>query len=285
MKPTILFQVGPIKWNRVATAFNYDNQGRVLSTNKYLNGSTTAETINTNTYDRLGRLKTKSLGNKPVETLAYDYTIRGWLKGINRDFVAGTVTNKWFGMDLGYDFGYNQNQLNGNIAGMKWMSKGDPVARSYGFAYDNVNRLLKGDFTQYNGSSFAKDAQVDYNLDSLQYDANGNILLMQHKGLVLNSSPVIDHLKYDYQQTGTWSNKLAKVTDNSGNTAALGDFKDGTNGGDDYGYDGNGNLVVDNNKNITAITYNHLNLPQSIAIKGKGTISYIYDAGETRLRR
>ena len=276
--------VGPIKWNRVATAFNYDNQGRVTGTNKYLNGSTTPETINTNTYDRLGRLTTKTLGSKPVETLAYDYSIRGWLKGINRDFVSGTVTNKWFGFDLGYDFGYNQNQLNGNIAGMKWLSRGDSVM-AYGFGYDNVNRLLKGDFTLYTGSGYSTSAQTNFSVDSLKYDANGNILLMRQKGIVLNTSTVIDRLAYNYQQTGEWSNKLAKVADNSGITNPLGDFKDGVNAGDDYWYDGNGNLVGDNNKNITAISYNHLNLPQSIAIKGKGTISYIYDAGGNKIKK
>ncbi|HLY68678.1 MAG TPA: DUF6443 domain-containing protein, partial [Puia sp.] len=276
--------VGPIKWNKVVTAFNYDASGRMMNTNKYLNGSTTAETINTNTYDELGRLATKAVGARPLETLTYNYNIRGWLKGINRNY-ATSGGSSWFGEDICYDYGFNNNQTNGNIAGITWMSKGDPVSRAYGFNYDNENRLLKGDFTQNNGSGYVKDAQVDFNVDSLQYDANGNILLMQQKGLQVNTSSVIDHLQYSYLQTGAWSNKLGSVTDNSGNTAPLGDFKDGTNIGNDYAYDGNGNLTVDSNKSISSITYNVLNLPQTIAIKSKGTISYIYDAAGNKLKK
>jgi len=37
-----------------------------------------------------------------------------------------------------------------------------------------------------------------------------------------------------------------------------------------YNYDGNGNLTQDNNKLITSITYNYLNLPQLIHFQGKG---------------
>jgi hypothetical protein len=49
----------------------------------------------------------------------------------------------------------------------------------------------------------------------------------------------------------------------------LGDFKDGTNTGtDDYSYDANGNLTLDNNKAISSITYNHLNLPSIITVTG-----------------
>ena len=275
----------PVTWNKIVTAYNYDQGGRLLTVNKYLNGSTTPEPEAACTFDELSRMRTRTLGSRPVETLTYDYTIRNWLKGINRNYADNGSGGNWFGMDLAYDYGFNQGQLNGNIAGIQWMSAGDPVARAYGYAYDNTNRLLKGDFTQNDGSGFGKDAQVDFNVDSLQYDANGNILLMQQKGLVVNQSTVIDHLQYNYQQTGGWSNKLARVTDNSGNTAPLGDFKDGTNTGDDYSYNGNGNLLVDSNKNIGSIGYNYLNLPQTIGVRAKGKISYIYDAAGIKLKK
>jgi RHS repeat-associated protein len=66
----------------------------------------------------------------------------------------------------------------------------------------------------------------------------------------------------------------------------LGDFHDGTNGGtDDYSYDGNGNLTLDNNKAISSITYNYLNLPNVITVTAKGTITYTYDAGGNKLKK
>ena len=87
-------------------------------------------------------------------------------------------------------------------------------------------------------------------------------------GLKGDASSIIDSLVYEYSIN---SNKLLKVTDvMSDAQTKLGDFKDGTNAGNDYGYDSNGNMVTDLNKNITgttelnttgSITYNHLNLP------------------------
>jgi RHS repeat-associated protein len=64
------------------------------------------------------------------------------------------------------------------------------------------------------------------------------------------------------------------VTDNS--QSAQG-FKDGTNQGNDYDYDANGNLIKDLNKNISSITYNYLNLPELITI-ADSTIRFYYDA-------
>ncbi|WP_343898889.1 RHS repeat-associated core domain-containing protein, partial [Chitinophaga japonensis] len=49
--------------------------------------------------------------------------------------------------------------------------------------------------------------------------------------------------------------------------------------------DANGNLTKDLNKNITAITYNHLNLPELITISGKGSIRYQYDAAGNKLKK
>ena len=47
---------------------------------------------------------------------------------------------------------------------------------------------------------------------------------------------------------------------------------------EDYDYDDNGNLTKDDNKGITAITYNHLNLPLKISFGSLGAIEYLYNA-------
>jgi RHS repeat-associated protein len=103
----------------------------------------------------------------------------------------------------------------------------------------------------------------------------GNILTLQRNGI----QGTIDNLTYAYLSN---SNKLISVTD------AINDpngFNDGYKTGNDYTYDGNGNLTTDLNKGLT-ISYNYLNLPQSVnnASQGK-TISYIYDATGKKLKK
>lgn len=87
----------------------------------------------------------------------------------------------------------------------------------------------------------------------------------------------MDDLSYAYDS----GNKLLKVTDGINGTAGQGGFRDGTNTGDDYEYDINGNLKIDRNKGITGIEYNHMSLPTKVTIDGSGgtgTIDYVYDA-------
>ena len=55
--------------------------------------------------------------------------------------------------------------------------------------------------------------------------------------------------------------------------------------GDDYAYDANGNMTLDKNKNITAITYNHLNLPTKITFGTTETISYLYTATGQKVQK
>ena len=94
----------------------------------------------------------------------------------------------------------------------------------------------------------------------------------------------IDLLNYSYP---TGSNQLSQVVDAANDTAStLGDFHyKGKAGVFDYAYDGNGNLTKDNNKFIDTIYYNYLNLPQQVHMKGKGNISYVYDAGGNKLAK
>ena len=285
--------------------------GRVLNVRKAVNSTinSTAVTkaeqvIVQNEYDKLGQLKKKTLGANNLETLNYDYNIRGWMLGMNRDYARDVNSSNYFGFDLGYDKTsnnlingqtYNNPQYNGNIEGMVWKSKGDGEKRKYDYVYDAANRLLKADFTQYTGSAFNQTAGINYDVKmgdgttvSTAYDANGNIKQMQQWGLKIGGSSQIDNLTYTYQ---SGSNKLAKVTDTfsppgGGAGGGLGDFHDGINGSsDDYSYDVNGNMNIDNNKAISSITYNYLNLPSLITVAGKGTITYTYDAAGNKLKK
>ena len=102
-------------------------------------------------------------------------------------------------MQLSYDFGFVNDQKNGNIAGTVWKSKGDGKQRAYGFDYDAANRLLQADFTQNAGSNTWNTSEgIDFTTRGLTYDANGNILKMSQMGLKLNSSILIDSLDYGY---------------------------------------------------------------------------------------
>lgn len=298
---------------RIKTNFEYDDLGRLLKTWKTINDDANEKRlIADNKYDALGQLVIKKIGTKngtpappPLETLTYEYNIRGWLLGMNKDFLKDQGTAR-FGYELAYDKKksvfddytantYAKDQFNGNIGGMIWKSMGDGEKRKYDFDYDAANRILKADFTQHN-SGWNVTNGVDFSVGgnaatggTIRYDNNGNILEMWQQGLKLGGSDWIDKMSYGYKENGA-SNKLATVTEDPSISATdngkLGDFKDGSNGAnDDYDYDVNGNLILDNNKAISSITYNHLNLPHTITVDTKGTITYVYDATGNKLKK
>ena len=213
--------------------------GRITQTTKnVIDNSSSVQSrdkiIAQNSYDALGQLKTKKLGvagSTAIETLAYDYNIRGWLLGMNRDYVNSAGSGHYFGFDLAYDKvsnsstntalqGYAGSGLfNGNITGTTWRgSTGAKEVRRYNFTYDAANRLIKADFGQNtSGSNYDKTAGIDFSSwmgngvytdpNVAAYDLNGNILSMTQRGLYGGSSQTIDQLTYTYQ---TGSNKLAK---------------------------------------------------------------------------
>lgn len=285
------------RFMRELTSYSYDHMGRVTMVKKKMGSSAANErTIATHTYDELGRLKTKVLGDG-LETQQFDYNVRGWTLGVNRNYIKGQGPDRWFGYELGYDNpdaivspGQYTASFTGNIGGMLWRSAGDGQKRKYQFSYDKAHRLMKAEFSQHSGSAFDNSAGIDFSAvmgDGINpgsaYDGNGNIRKMQQKGWKGTSSPLIDDLDYLYQPG---SNKLAKVTDaQSDPNTTLGDFKDGTNWGDDYAYDGNGNLTKDNNRGATSIFYTHKNQPYEVNIPGKGRITYAYDNLGRRLKK
>jgi RHS repeat-associated protein len=296
------------------TQITYDDLWRVIKTEKKISNTkvnsgsmpSSWKTISQSQYDALGQLKKKKIGTDPnnsslpIDSLSYDYNIRGWLLGMNRSYISGSTTN-WFGFELGYDKAatsalYNNfwtQEYNGNISGTIWKSRGDGIGRKYDFEYDAVNRLKRALYTQNTSGTTWENTTMNYNVGGfdadndygIKYDANGNMQGMISHGFKLGDpTAYLDVLHYSYFSN---SNKLKKVSDDySDANTKLGDFHDGSNGSsDDYAYDANGNLTLDNNKAIGNIHYNHLNLPDSISVTNKGTIKYTYDAGGSKLKK
>ena len=89
----------------------------------------------------------------------------------------------------------------------------------------------------------------------------------------------IDQLTYTYKPN---SNRLDVVHDNSN---SVNGFRDGNFNGTDYQYDDNGNMIIDRNKGIQNISYNHLNLPVEITFSNDGKISYLYNALGSKIKK
>jgi len=281
------------QYHQVLTKMNYDAAFRETSEYQRLDNTAADQLIDSMQYDELNRLRVKYLGKDPVtgialDSLVYNYNIRGWLTEINKNYLSGT-SNHYFAEELGYDNptsaagnNYITPEYNGEVAGTVWKSAGDGVGRKYDFTYDNSNRVMAAAYLDNSTGSWGRTA-MDYSVSGVQYDYNGNLGKLNQNGFkVGNPTGAIDQLVYTYPAN---SNQLQQVNDGANDpNSTLGDFHyKGTKQPTDYNYDGNGNLIQDNNRGIDRVVYNFLNLPQLIHVNGKGNVIYTYDATGNRL--
>ncbi|MBK9486951.1 MAG: hypothetical protein IPO01_17750 [Chitinophagaceae bacterium] len=277
----------PAKWS-VVTKNELDIEGKVTQiykTVRDINITTTPKLIVTNEYDILGRLKKKTTGAGTICENKQDYTynIRGWLRGVNMNFLNDNIlpTNqRYFGYELAYNTltsGGNlpHPQLNGNIGSMVWASAGKAgrdalgtwlplpsgagIKRKYDYTYDFTNRLKKADFTEYKNNFWLK-SEKDFSVSGndagmIRYDENGNIQSMNHMGVNGTAISQIDIMTYNYFNGG-YSNKLMAVNDASPTNAESSDLADFTEGGMGRGGAGTGlgqssqDYDYDNNGNM-----------------------------------
>jgi RHS repeat-associated protein len=280
----------------VKEVFTYSSQDRLLTHTHQIGTAGTPQVLTQNSYNELGRLVSKKVGNTvsaPLQKVDYSYNIRGWLTEINKvDGSANPLQQGSDPIDL-FAFKINYNDpitndengtivplYNGNIAETTWRTNTDNTLRRYGYKYDHLNRLKSA---VYQKGSVVSNS---YN-ESTTYDKNGNIMSMQRNGDFddLTTTFQMDNLTYKYDLNEA-TNRLMKVTDATNSTLGFKDDSNGTNDTvDDYTYDANGNMTKDDNKGIASIKYNHLNLPVEIIFSGAGTkkINYLYTAtGERR---
>jgi RHS repeat-associated protein len=232
-----------------------------------------AEHLVSNIYDDLGQLKSKKVGNttaKPLQFVDYKYNVRGWLKNINQD---GLNDKDLFNFTIKYNDPTNPSKAlyNGNISQTSWNTLStDKSAKVYTYSYDALNRITTA--TGVLGNK--------YDVSGIIYDKNGNILRLKRNGHLnanATSFGLMDNLEYAYINNG---NQLQKVFDSANKDYGFRDVSNIT----DYIYDANGNMIIDKNKGISNITYNHLNLPTQVTI-GSKNIDYTYDAAGMKLSK
>jgi len=239
--------------------------------------SDSGELIVSNQYNDLGQLTSKNVGHTeqtPLQTVDYNYNIRGWLKGINNTNTNTTnITlnnNDLFGFKINYNMPNADGTAlyNGNISQTLWKTastnvSNNAISNQYSYTYDALNRITSG-----------IDNTTHYNVNNITYDRNGNIITLKRKGKTstnTNTFGIIDNLTYSYK-----GNALHAVDDAQSSTTK-GEFIDGAELLTEYTYDLNGNMIQDLNKGISNIKYNHLNLPTQVDINGEN-IKYKYDA-------
>ena len=222
-----------------------------------------------------GALSKRKVGGSegsPLQEVDYAYNIRGWLTSVNQPQNLG---KDLFGFELKYQNpvsnGKDTPKYNGNISQMDWKTRSNnEELRRYTYQYDDLNRLTK--------SFYSKPLAVQPNTGSydeyLSYDVNGNIKTLSRFGDMDKPQAVkIDELSYTYI-----GNQLVKVSDNSQNPSGY------PIGGGVIPYDENGNMMNHNDKGISYIGYNHLNLPSAVFWNGKQTF-YLYRADGVKVKK
>lgn len=248
--------------------YNYDHAERITSVIYKLGNNTV--TLATNTYDELGRLKSKSHHGSNANSITYDYNIRGWTKKIE---------SPKFIQKLYYTDGSGTPCYNGNISSMTWKADTETI-RGYKFTYDHLNRMLNAGYGEGNDLSANTERFSEI---ITGYDRNGNILGLKRNGKSSSSAyGMIDNLTLTYD-----GNQLKNATDAATDPLYNGvfNFVDENKGsGTEYLYDSNGNMQQDYNKKISKIQYNLLNLPTTLQFTNGNRKDYTYSADGKKLK-
>ena len=275
---TYSFTDKPLTASHTHTAINatelytyvYDHAERLQEVRHKLNENSEVK-LAINTYDKLGRLKTKTHHGTSGHKLTYEYNIRNWLT---------QISGRLFEQNLYYNTGSGSQCYNGNIGSMTWKSGEDGI-RGYKFTYDNMSRMRNAIYGE--GTSITPPTGKNFSENVIGYDYNGNITGLQRYGKVSGSTyGKIDDLSITYV-----GNQLNNVTDAATDPLYNGafNFVDGNKTSiQEYKYDYNGNLEQDNNKKIAKIQYNSLNLPSALQFANGNSTDYLYGADGMKRR-
>jgi RHS repeat-associated protein len=213
-----------------------------------------------------------------LQVLEYRYNVRGQIRGVNLDANENPKVSQDKLFSEKIDYHEDGRYFDGSISKQSWLSYAPPSGagglglRSYLLSYDLANRLTNA---QYSGVG-----NENYSV-SQSYDVNGNIQNLQRNSKTgANTWGLVDNLTYGYFGS---SDKLKKVDDAITGNVYANDFRNII--GDDYDYTVDGKLTKDNNKGITDIQYNFLDLVKEINFSDGRKVEYSYTSTGVRRQR
>jgi RHS repeat-associated protein len=260
--------------------FVYDNQFRLKQHYHQVN-SLTEELLADYTYNELGQLTSKKVGNN-LQDIQYTYNTRGWVSKINDPANLGS---KLFGYELKFGSTSNasvaQANYNGNITEVNWKTAADGILKRYSYQYDGYNRLTGAVYQEPESTV----PQNGFYNENMSYDSNGNIMaLNRNQKSYSGFAEQIDELMYTYN-----GNRLTSVVDQKSNYSGYPDTS-----GNTITYDDNGNMTKHLDKGILQIKYNYLNLPYYIKFNDYVTrngediysnVQYAYRADGVKIKK
>ncbi len=188
--------------------------------------------------------------------------------------------NGLFAEEIHYDFGSSivdaDAQYNGNVSYIRWSALDRPVINIYGMQYDGIDRMTQAKYidkrvwTPSGQSTYVNEDAYSVYVNA--YDQNGNIQDIQRNGFTSQVNSIeINHAEIDQIGMNYTNNRLTSVTESSNAELGYQGVGQAT-----IAYDDNGNRLTETEHGAT-ITYNYLDLPETIVSNGK-TISIMYDA-------
>ncbi|MCJ0742624.1 DUF6443 domain-containing protein [Pedobacter montanisoli] len=235
--------------------YNFDGSLN-SSTRTHTKGSTVTTIATTYDYDHMGRkLRTRQQinGQSEVTLSEYAYNELGQLKEkklADGKQVTSYAYNErgWLTKSNSSEFSMELKYDNGTQPQYNGNISGQAYtngsSNSFAYGYDRLNRLVTAAATGMN--------------ETISYDQMGNIASLNRDNA--------GAMAYNYENGGL-SNRLSSVSGLTGT----------------YGYDGNGNATTDG-RNGVALTYNHLNLPDTAKKTGLNMV-YTYDATGKKLKK
>ena len=209
--------------------YTYDDWGRLLQTGHKL-GTGSTVILSSNTYDSVGRLYCTGRGSNPSLATTYSYNVRSWLTGqtgpYSEELAYNTADNA----------GNNTPQWGGNVSSLQWMVTGENTAHRYAFGYDGVSRLVSAVYSGYSGADYGS---------TYSYDRNGNLKTQTRKGPdFLGNFITLENKTYMYNGNQLMGDGGAYSVQSS--------------------YDDKGRQSADCFHHINSITYNLLDLPETM---------------------
>lgn len=204
--------------------YTYDHANRLLTT-AYTYGNDTPVTLQSFSYDELGRVRKRTI-HDAMDSICFSYNIRNQITSIrSAEFEEKLYYTTVCPLVSVMGF----RCYNGNIATSTW-TYGNTV-NGYLYYYDKLNRLgstysiLNGTFWDY------------YYSENFHYDEQGNI-----RDLVRwDNADSMNQLWFSYD-----GNRLCSVSDNGMPPSSYDNkrYHDTNSSGDDFAYDANGNICL-----------------------------------------